>query len=128
MWIRQLINIGLIWVLLAGVVAGLEGGGVLAQQTPTDQLRVLSESLKATDLSEIRELIQAGADVNVKNKTGITPLYMAARNGHDEIVTALLEAGANVNAATTNGETPLWGQATVPVGKIHITHVLLRFY
>jgi ankyrin repeat protein len=108
MLIRQRTYRGLIGALLAAVVAGPGSGAASAQETPTAKLRVLSESLEAADIAEIRALIKAGADVNVKNKYGVSPLMIAAANGHTEIVTALLEANADVNAAHTDGSTPLW--------------------
>lgn len=80
----------------------------MTQEEATAQLRVLSESLKAADITKIRELIQAGADVNLKNNYGAAPLFMAAANGHTKIVAALLKANADTNAAKTDGVTPLW--------------------
>ena len=48
---------------------------------------------------EIAELLIAnGADVNVKNDFGPTPLHWAADEGHKEIVELLIANGANVNA------------------------------
>ena len=36
------------------------------------------------------------------NQINATPLYVASRNGHDDIVQTLLGAGAGVNIATSN--------------------------
>ena len=33
-------------------------------------------------------------------KTGVTPLFMGAQNGHEQIVQLLLEKGANIDLAT----------------------------
>ena len=60
------------------------------------------------DITKIQEAIQSGADVNVRNKYGVTPLLMASQNGHAEVVKLLLAAKADVNAAMTNGVTPLF--------------------
>jgi ankyrin repeat protein len=74
----------------------------------TARLKVLSESMKAEDFAEIHELIKSGADVNVKNKYGVTPLFMASEKGLAEIVKLLLETKADVNTSDkTNGATPL---------------------
>ena len=57
-----------------------------------------------SDIAKI--LLEAGADVNVKQISGITPLHSAAQHGNIELIILLLEAGADVNAKTEDGRTP----------------------
>jgi ankyrin repeat protein len=38
----------------------------------------------------ISALIDAGADMNVKDGSGLTPMQLAAKNGHKDLVTMLL--------------------------------------
>ena len=46
--------------------------------------------------------------MNTQRKTdGITPLIMAALNGHIKIVKLLVEANADINAKNTSGVTAL---------------------
>lgn len=45
-------------------------------------------------LDAARALIQAGADVNLKNSAGAGALKRAERGGHQRVVTLLQEAGA----------------------------------
>lgn len=52
-------------------------------------------------------LLEAGADVNVRNKVGATPLHMAAAHGHSLIVMLLLRCNATINARDRDGFTPL---------------------
>ena len=52
-------------------------------------------------------LIEAGADANKVADYGVTPLYIAAQEGHEAVARALIEAGADVNKAIYNGVTPL---------------------
>ena len=59
------------------------------------------------DASIVLALIAAGADVNVADFWGQTPLHDAAFLGHALVVSALLAAGADVNAKNNSGETPL---------------------
>ena len=68
-----------ILILFTILITGVCNNIVIGQQrvTPTEELRVLSKTLKATDITKIRELIRGGADVNVKNTNGVTPLWVA---------------------------------------------------
>uniref|UniRef100_A0A7M4ERL8 Fibronectin type III and ankyrin repeat domains 1 n=1 Tax=Crocodylus porosus TaxID=8502 RepID=A0A7M4ERL8_CROPO len=49
-------------------------------------------------------LIEAGADVNVKDKDGKTPLMVAVLNNHEELIQLLLENGANPNVKNEYGK------------------------
>lgn len=59
------------------------------------------------DVLWIRFLLQRGADPNIRNKKGITPLQLATALGFTEGVEALIRGGANVNVGDQTGETPL---------------------
>jgi len=51
-------------------------------------------------------LLDHGAQVNVKQKSGVTPLHSAAQNGNLELLIMLLEHGAMVNARMEGGKMP----------------------
>ena len=55
----------------------------------------------------IRFLAQRGANPNIADKNGVTPLQVAANLGFIEGIEALLSAGARVDVTNTAGETPL---------------------
>ena len=57
----------------------------------------------------IRFLTQRGANPNVANANGVTPIMISANLGHVEGVEALIDAGADVDVASSAGETPLIG-------------------
>ena len=59
------------------------------------------------DLSQVKALLAAKADVNDDAGHGITALIVASQNGHQKIVQTLLAAKANVNTKTRRGETAL---------------------
>ena len=59
------------------------------------------------DNAMVRELLDKGAYVNVRDPEGRTPLTEAAWNNHVETVKLLLEKGANPNAKKLDGATPL---------------------
>ncbi len=65
-------------------------------------------------LEYMRLLVDHGADVNTRNKTGATPLHHAACNGGANRVLFLIEKGADVNAVNDRRRSPLheaavWG-------------------
>lgn len=52
-------------------------------------------------------LIQQGANVNIEDKKGITPLVLATQIGFTEGVETLIKAHARLDIANSTGETPL---------------------
>lgn len=60
-----------------------------------------------SDVLWIRFLLQRGADPNIRNKKGVTPLQMATSLGFADGVEALIKGGASVNVSDQTGETPL---------------------
>ena len=75
---------------------------------------------KAGNVEMVQYYVDQGADVNAKAPDGLlrqslaghgcTALYLAAREGHGEVVTILLEAGAEINF----GE-PFFGETALGV-------------
>jgi uncharacterized protein len=59
------------------------------------------------DIKAVKQHLDAGTDVNAKDKYGRTPLDEAARKGHKEIAKLLIAEGADVNAMDDDGDTPL---------------------
>ena len=67
----------------------------------------LHDAAKRGDLEQVRELLDAGIDVNSLNSEGATPLHWAAFKGHVDVAKLLVKRGAKVNALTKKGSTPL---------------------
>lgn len=64
-------------------------------------------SAVAADYTMIAKmLMEAGAQVNVTQMSGVTPLHSAAQNGNIELLIVLLEAGALVHVRMEGGKTP----------------------
>lgn len=58
----------------------------------------------ALSVDAAKSLIDAGADVNLQDEAGITPLMRAAHRGKAEIVQLLLDAGADASQQTKRGQ------------------------
>ncbi|MCG8426342.1 MAG: ankyrin repeat domain-containing protein [Chromatiales bacterium] len=72
-----------------------------------------------------RELLEAGAQVELQDKGGYTALMLAASNNHHELVSLLIQHGADINRVeTTKGWSPLiWAAKR---GHIETVEVLLE--
>lgn len=55
----------------------------------------------------VQALIDAGADVNMRNHKGQSALHVAAKAGFGDIVQLLVDTGAEVNCLDGKGESPL---------------------
>ena len=55
----------------------------------------------------VQLLLNAGADPDVKNDVGSTPLHFGALSGCQYVVKKLLNAGANPDQENFEGESPL---------------------
>jgi ankyrin repeat protein len=67
----------------------------------------LASSARMDDLDEARQFIDAGADINLPEPDGTTPLLWAVSNMSHDLVKLLLEAGANPNIPNKLDITPL---------------------
>jgi ankyrin repeat protein/thymidine kinase len=84
---------------------------------------------KNGDILILKALLRAGssfitgASVNCQNKEGVTPLFLAAQNGHIDAVTILLNVGADPNQREYNKLTALHQAATN--GHLKIVNLLI---
>ena len=59
------------------------------------------------NLDRVKELLDAGADINVRNYKGQAALHCAAKAGFIHVCELLIQKGADVNAIDQAGKTPL---------------------
>jgi ankyrin repeat protein len=67
----------------------------------------LSHAVIAGDIAKVKEIIDAGADVNAKDTLDRTPLHLAAFHGRAKIIDLLIAHGADVNARDLTATPPL---------------------
>ena len=63
--------------------------------------------VKRGDTAYLRYLLAKGADPNLRDRDGATPMMLAVQAGQPEMVQILANAKANANLADGSGETPL---------------------
>lgn len=68
---------------------------------------LLCEASRKGHFETAEKLLEAGADVNVVDTNGCSPLYIAASHGDVALVKHLISAGAHVDQKNQSGFTPL---------------------
>ena len=93
------------WVHVVFLIGCLVLGGLSAPSWGAEG--GLLDAAGAGDLSRVKSLIAAKADVNAKDEYGLTALMLASMRDRVEVVRALLAAKADVNAKSNSGGTAL---------------------
>ena len=75
------------------------------------------------DMERVESLLDAGVDINARNKEGVTALAYASEKGYMDIVRKLLANNADVNARSNIGSTPLMNAAYT--GQLKIVDTLI---
>lgn len=59
------------------------------------------------DSDIVVQFVKAGADVNARNKEGVTPLEIAVQKNNIKMANYLTQCGANIHTQDTKGQSPL---------------------
>lgn len=68
----------------------------------------LFESIKKNDIDQVKELINSGIDLDMRNGEGKTALHIASLYNRKKIAELLIRAGVDVNAKDNVGSTSLY--------------------
>lgn len=102
-----------------------EGGSSLINTRDlTSGESALHQVTKRRDLTWMQFLIAKGANVNIRDAKGATPLVFASNLGFVEGVELLVKSGAQVDESNRAGETPLIG--AVHNRNIELMRILLK--
>ena len=94
----------------------------MAEQTKTEKPSLVSMIKRSATYREIKAALDAGADVNERDRDGCTPLHHAAGASKLKCVQLLLEYGADVNARDNEDSVPLMFADSVAIAKELLAH------
>ncbi|UCE48728.1 MAG: ankyrin repeat domain-containing protein [Phycisphaerales bacterium] len=64
----------------------------------------LLDAARDGNIKQVRSLVERGADTNVRDYRGRTPLHLAAARGYTDIAELLVKGGADINAKSDTAE------------------------
>ncbi|KAL2784147.1 ankyrin repeat-containing domain protein [Aspergillus keveii] len=90
------------------VVYGVKPAAKPSMSLAYDQSTALHRAVACGDALAVRELLKKGANPNARDYNDQTPLHLAARNKHQQVVKELLsQQHINLNPLEPSGHTPL---------------------
>jgi ankyrin repeat protein len=109
---------------LALAVAALLAAPAAFAQSADTSASVLHWAAHSNDVGAVKRLLSEGADPNLANRFGFTPLHEAALARNAAMLELMLEAGGDANATFGEGETVLMTAARA--GDVASVRVLLE--
>lgn len=111
---------------LDGIKKYLSEGAEINELSPETNISALSWATMMGHTEAADLLIESGADLNVRQEDGGTPLHIAAALGRAELAELLIKKGADVNAKNRRGDVPAsglyvpWGMLKFMIGMFDI--------
>ena len=94
---------------LDGIKRYLSEGAEINELSPDTNISALSWATMMGETEAAKLLIERGADLNVRQEDGGTPLHIAVALGRAEIAELLIKKGADVAAKNRGGQVPASG-------------------
>ena len=88
-----------------------------------DRGEPLRNAAEHGNISAVKYLMQSGANVNMLDTNGVSPLLLACKGNHLDIVEILLNYTANINSKTYQKDTPL--MESCKNGNVQLVNLLL---
>jgi ankyrin repeat protein len=111
-------GIGNVWFAISSIALVFITG---CATSPEAELR---EAAAEGNTLRVQTFLEQGVTAQAADERGITPLHLAAKNGHRNVMTFLLEHGAAINHARQDGVTPLF--VAVQEGRRDVVALLLQ--
>ena len=102
----------------------IDRGADVNAASPRDGRVALLWAAQKGHLEIVTALIVAGADVDVADSSGITPVQWAVENGHADVVESLIDAGARLDLRETTSGQGLMHRVSI-YGHVDIAKLLL---
>jgi ankyrin repeat protein len=112
-------------LVLAAMTGDVAATKLLLARGAEPSSEALSEAVTFGHADVVRALIDAGADANLTERSGINLLHWATITNRASVIPILVRAGVPLNATDDNGFTPLMYAATVDVGDTDTVKALL---
>lgn len=108
-----------LYMLIIALIAATIGCAPKAMKSADDDPgRAMLGAAEAGDAAEVERLLHSGADPNLNDKLGWTPLAIATNKDHPEVVKLLLDHGADVAYRDILGRQPLANVRSKEVAKM----------